>query len=54
MKSQTTKDFDTKKLDKMFEEIRKMEITPFGYILDFMIEQGLTLKQAKRWYADKA
>ncbi len=34
------------RLMEMFDEIRKMPVTPFGLILDFLIEQGLTKEQA--------
>jgi len=41
------------RLEEIFEEIRGMEITPFGAILDFLIEQGLTLEQVQSWYRNK-
>lgn len=43
---------DKTKLDKMLDDIAAMEITPFGYILNFLIDQGLTMEQTLRWFAD--
>jgi hypothetical protein len=41
-----------KALNKIFDQLRTMEIIPFGCILDFLIEQGLTKEQTLNWFDD--
>ncbi len=38
------------KMNRIFDEIRSMEVTPFTQIIDFLIDQGLTLGQFERRY----
>ncbi len=40
------------KMNRIFDEIRAMEVTPFIQIVDFLIDQGISLEQFQNRYED--